>query len=480
MTNNFSELEVKTQPSLENIDFTQSGELLLTDLNNQISSPPLDNISPWQFAHYIAVENWLTEYKPKPNATNLEKVRGSLEAFHHLCEVEAWETASKILFLEPNLPNTKELHKQLGTWGYYREQVELYSRLLNKSNPELDCILLRGLGWGYCYLGKPNLAITYHQQLLDIACKTHNRKAEVQARRGLGRVYSWFIGQNSTALQYHQQQLEIAREIGDPEEEGYALDELAHVYCGLQQYHNCIKYAQQGLIIAREIGNQEMEIEISSGIGSTYIFMGQHHKAIPPLLQALDVSKKNNNRRQEWSTLYHLYTCYCSLGQYQVAIEYGDKALEIVREIGDKCGEGRTLGFLAIAYSLSGQYDLAIRYFQSDLTLNSQIGHQQREGFNLVNLAYCYGCLKQHEEAISYSQEAMRIACETHHQELRGLAIATLGNSYWHQGQYIRGLLLVGKSLLVNPPWQSNNGQIIFKKAIEIIGKTLKRLLNLV
>ena len=480
MTNNFSDVEVKTQQSLENVDFTQSGELALTDLNNQMSSPPLDNMSPWEFAHYIAVENWLTEYKPKPDATNLEKVRGSLEAFHHLCKVEAWETASKILFLQPNLPNTQELHKQLGTWGCYREQIELYSRLLNKFNPDLDCILLHGLGWGYCYLGKPNSAITYHQQLLDIACKTHNRKAEVQALRGLGRVYAWYLGQDRTALQYHQEQLEIAREIGDLEEEGYALDELAHVYCRLGQYQKSLKYAQEGLIIAREIGNQEMEIEISSGIGSTYIFRGQHHKGIPPLLQALDITKKNNNRRQEWSTLYHLYACYCSLGQYQLAIEYGDKALEIIREIGDRYGEGRTLGLLAIAYSLSGQYDLAIGYFQSALRLNHQIGNQQLEGFNLVNLAYCYGCLKQHEEAISYSQEAMRIACETHHNELQGLALATFGNSYWHQGQYIRGLLLVGKSLLVNPPWQSNNGQIVVKKAIEIIGKTLKRLLNLV
>ncbi|HBK64188.1 MAG TPA: hypothetical protein DD000_11870, partial [Cyanobacteria bacterium UBA11166] len=154
MTNNFFEPEVKTQPSLENIDFTQSGELMLTNLGIKMSSPSLDNISPWEFAHYMAVENWLTEYKPQPNANNLEKVRGFLEAFHHLCEVEAWETASKILFSQTNLPNTKELHKQLGTWGYYREQIELYSRILNKSNPELDCILLHGLGWGYCYLGK--------------------------------------------------------------------------------------------------------------------------------------------------------------------------------------------------------------------------------------------------------------------------------------------------------------------------------------
>jgi hypothetical protein len=49
-----------------------------------------------------------------------------LEAFHHLCELEDWETASKILFIPLDTPTKDALVNQLGVWGYYREQIDLY------------------------------------------------------------------------------------------------------------------------------------------------------------------------------------------------------------------------------------------------------------------------------------------------------------------------------------------------------------------
>jgi hypothetical protein len=37
--------------------------------------------SPKKRSNYRAVINWLTKYHPNPNFSNLEKVKGSLEAF---------------------------------------------------------------------------------------------------------------------------------------------------------------------------------------------------------------------------------------------------------------------------------------------------------------------------------------------------------------------------------------------------------------
>ena len=51
-------------------------------------------------ACYRAIINWLTKYKPNTDASNLKKVKGLLEAFYHLCEVEEWERVSK-LFIFP-------------------------------------------------------------------------------------------------------------------------------------------------------------------------------------------------------------------------------------------------------------------------------------------------------------------------------------------------------------------------------------------
>lgn len=480
MTSDFVEVEAKTQQPLEGVDFTKSGDLVLRQLGIELVTPQLTNVSPWQFAHYIAIENWLTAYKPKSDATNLEKVRGYLEAFHHLCEVEAWEQASKILFLHPNLPTTQALHKQLGTWGYYREEIELYSRLLNKSNQDLDCILLHGLGWAYCYLGKGEKAIEYHQQLLDIACKIHNRKVEAQAQRGLGRAYSWYLGQFQTALQYHHEQLAIAREIRDQEEEGYALDELAYIYTLLGHYQKSLEYAQQALTIAREISNQPMEIKISSTIGNTYLVMGQPRKAIEPFSQLLDLSRKISDRHQEWTALNNLGKIYCCLTQPQAGIEFCEQALDIIRQIGDQVGESKTLECLGAIYSRLRQYNTAIQYFKPVLMIHRQVGNREAEGLTLLNLSYCYGCLKYHRKVIRYCHQVMKIALEINDQRFRGLALTILANSYWYQGKYITGLFLVVKSMLINPPWKSEMGQLIFKKAIETFSITLKRGFNLV
>ena len=45
-------------------------------------------LQPYQLAEYRAARNWLRRYRPRGDATNLEKVKGQLEAFAHLCNVE--------------------------------------------------------------------------------------------------------------------------------------------------------------------------------------------------------------------------------------------------------------------------------------------------------------------------------------------------------------------------------------------------------
>ena len=38
--------------------------------------------------HCRAIINWLSRYQPTPEATNLDQVKGYIEAFHHLCAID--------------------------------------------------------------------------------------------------------------------------------------------------------------------------------------------------------------------------------------------------------------------------------------------------------------------------------------------------------------------------------------------------------
>jgi tetratricopeptide (TPR) repeat protein len=212
MTSHFAEVDIKSQQGIEGVDFTAPGKLALANLNMDSVLAESTEISLWELSNYSAVEWWLTEYKPKSDATNLEKVRGYLEAFHHLCEVEAWEEAREILFIRLDTPTTEELRSQLFTWGYYQEQVKLCNSLLGKLSPKLDAILLGNLGNLHTVLGSYVIAIDYYQQSLSIASAIGNRQIQGLYLNDLGMAYS-ALGYNYKTIELCQQSLAITQEV---------------------------------------------------------------------------------------------------------------------------------------------------------------------------------------------------------------------------------------------------------------------------
>lgn len=117
-------------------NLNKPGQLLFANWDINLDKVPIE-----QLDHYIAVENYLTDNdEPPPDAAPIEQVRGYLEAFYHLCEVEDWEKASAILSLRLNTSTNEKLHDQLDTWGYYHELVNLYSKILGKLSSSWDAI----------------------------------------------------------------------------------------------------------------------------------------------------------------------------------------------------------------------------------------------------------------------------------------------------------------------------------------------------
>ncbi|MBD2085722.1 tetratricopeptide repeat protein [Coleofasciculus sp. FACHB-542] len=262
-------------------------ESVLAELG--INSEAIKLIQPhWKRTHYRAVVNWLTKYKPNPDANNLEKVRGYLEAFHHLCEVEAWEEADKILFTRLNTPTEQELHKQLGTWGYYREQTHLYLNILNKLSPRLNWIFLHSLGTTYYSLGKPTEAIKYYQQALKIAQEIPNHHWEIVSIEGLGMVYHHSLGNYEEAIKYYLKSLRLSSRILHRLGETTALSSLADTYSSKGDYTKAIDYYQQALRFAREIQQPRWEIAALGGLGDVYDrLLKDYEKAIDYRLQSL-------------------------------------------------------------------------------------------------------------------------------------------------------------------------------------------------
>ena len=325
----------------------------------------------WQEVHKEAARLWLQEYEADAEAENLVKVRGYLEAFYHYCEIEAWEDARDILMIKMDTPTQDELHNQLFTWGLYRQQVELYSQLLNKLDEHWQGICLTGLGNAYYRLGYYNQAIKYHQQRLTIAQEIGNRQGEGAALGNLGLAYH-SLGDYNQAINYHQQNLTIAQEIGYRNGEGSSLGNLGNAYYSLGDYDQAINYHQQSLTIFQQIGNRYGEGCVLGSLGNAYY----------------------------------------RLGDYDQAINYHQQSLTIAQEIGDRNGEGNALGNLGLAYNSLGDYDQAINYHQQSLTIKQQIGNRNGEATAFYNLALANQELDNLKLAKEQCQQALEIATE--------------------------------------------------------------------
>ncbi|NEZ54444.1 tetratricopeptide repeat protein [Adonisia turfae] len=165
-------------------------------------------------SQYRAVINWLTRYSSSVGAGNLEQVRGWLEAFHHLCELEAWEKGATLLFSRLETETREELHDQLNIWGHHTELNQVYSRVANQISPKLNAIILNSLDRLWTDLGDYDKAIDYHKQSLAIDEELGQMQGVGASLGNLGIIYS-SIGEYETAIQYHEQHLKVARKIKD-------------------------------------------------------------------------------------------------------------------------------------------------------------------------------------------------------------------------------------------------------------------------
>lgn len=316
--NRQNELEEQYQETLDNFRITPSSESILVQLD--INPTAIKTIKPpWKRNKYRAVVNWLMKYQPLSDVTNIEKVKGLVETFYHLCEIESWKKAGCLLSVILNTATNEKLHNQLQTWGYYREQIDLYSKLLGKLNPEWDAICLGGLG-------------NAHQ----------------------------FLGDYTRAIEFHQQCLAIAREKGYLKGEGNALGNLGNAYSSLGDYSRAMKLYQQDLVIAQEIGNRRGEGGALGNLGNVYHALGDYARAIELHQQCLAIEQEIANHRGEGDALGNLGNAYLCQGDYTRAIEFHQKRLAIAQQISNRQGEGETLGNLGIAYYYQGDHRQAI------------------------------------------------------------------------------------------------------------------------
>jgi len=369
----------------------------------------------WETTERKAADLWLTAYEPASNASNLEQVRGYLEAFDHYCEVKDWEAAKAIAWTSLNTPTQEYLCWQLWTWGYYQEQIPLYRKLLEiyrkTGDRQGEGEALGNLGIVYKNLGDYQQAINYCQQDLTIARDIGARQGEGAALGNLGTVYN-SLGDYQQAINYYQQYLSIARDIADRNGEGNALSGLGNVYDTLGDYQQAIDYHQQHLAIACDIGDRYGEGGALANLGDTQAKLKQFSEALDNLEAALLIYRAIGAIAIEARVMAMIGETHFRMENYAEAKDSLQTALPLAQQVSDRSLESEILAVLGKVYCGLGQYPISLETLQLALNMTREIGNRDVEADTLKALAELHYKIGQPDQAMEYCEQALAIATE--------------------------------------------------------------------
>ncbi len=358
----------------------------------------------WQEAENTAAKVWLNDFEPEPDSQRLEQMRGKLEAFHHYCEVENWEAAKAILI-------NQGMGDQLQVWGYFREMLPLFERLLDKIDSAVNAFCERCIGNAFFYLSDFPQAIEHYHQSLLIARRIDDRRSEGSALGGLSKAY-WSLGSYLKAIQYSLEQLTIVHEIDDLLGEARALGSLGSAYEALGDYPQAIEYYQKQLVVAHKIGDRQEEGRALGGLGSTYNSQGNYPQAIEYLQQRLAIAREISDYQGEGVALSSLGITYDALGNYSQALEYHQQWLKIAREVGCYSGEATAQANWGTTLLKLESYSDAQQHLQTALQIFRETGFRKGEAETLLRMGELHYKKGQLDQAQKFCAQALTLASD--------------------------------------------------------------------
>ena len=336
---------------------------VLDKINQLIREKPRSH-SLRQLAEYKAARNWLRRYRPSSEVSQLERVRGYLEAFFHLSNVRDWESAQQLVMMPA--ASDEALHRRLFVWGGYSQQKEIYEKLLYQISPTVDLVCLSGLGNLCDVAGDYEGAIAFQKQALALAEATDNKGASGTALGALGNAHL-SMGDCEGAIAYYQRHLAVARAVDDAASAGVALGNLGNVYRMVEAYALAEECVRERLAIARSHSDTKALGDGLCNLGSLYTVRGRLSEARSVLLQAVEIAKA-----EEYPL--GLARAYGNLGvvceeeqQPEQALEYYEQALGIAQRIEDTEGEQLLIMKLGALCQKLNDYERAMRYQRAAL-----------------------------------------------------------------------------------------------------------------
>jgi len=230
----------------------------------------------------------------------------------------------------------------------YKEAIKEFEKCLTYPKATESEKVAAHIEIGICYCGLSELreGEEHFRKALDISEGVKNKSEKLKGKSAalgnIGIVYS-YLGKPNEALSYYNQALEIYKKSGDKEGMANSFLDLGVVYKDLGNPDEALRNYEEALEIEKEIGNDGLKADALGNIGTIYDDLGKYDEALKYHSEALEIFKKIKDEQGIANTLRNMADVQISLGKSDEALGYSNRALEIYKKSGDKEGMATSL-----------------------------------------------------------------------------------------------------------------------------------------
>ena len=232
-----------------------------------------------------------------------------------------------------------------------------------------------------------------------------------------------------SAIEYYKESANIWRELGDPNEEGYALSNLGDLYRDLRLFKESETNLQAALNLLRAAGDVSGQAYVLNSWGATYRELGSDlSKGFEKYEEAIALRRSIGDRWGEAQLRNNIGLLHSRLGQNREAVDHLKLARTLWRELGARDQEMNTLNNIATANLNSGNLSEAFEQFQEVLKFCAQIaGPCRPEAFVQNSLGVIYDTWAQPNDALAKYNLALELYRQTN-ADTRTFQATTLDN----------------------------------------------------
>ncbi|HEY6213542.1 MAG TPA: tetratricopeptide repeat protein, partial [Vicinamibacterales bacterium] len=301
-------------------------------------------------------------------------------------------------------------------------------------NDESKANVLNAIGVAYKRLNKPDEALRYYQQSMDI-------KRARGDKRGLGLTLGEMaqvqasLGKTDRALADYTEALRLNREIGYKKGIGTTLINFGRFHADRAHYDQALALFKEALQIERELGDQNYQALCLDNIGGIYTFKGEFEDARTYFERALELREALKVPGNIADTLHNLAETSTRVGNYDEALKQYLRALQLRRDAGDKRGAAIESYSLGTVFEQQGAYGAAIKSKEEALKTFRDLHDRS---FWLAEIlggyGHALGFAGRNADAEAALAEGLAVAREIHNQGLIAQTLNFLGDNALFRG----------------------------------------------